>query len=323
MSIARRVAPVGRTSVGWHSTPSDRLSFSQAAHLIASIAMLMAAVFGIPLDTPLVAIAICVAILLFGLPHGTFDLALIRQAHANRRIGAVVLLYLGCAAAMYAVWRFAPGVALVIFFGLSVVHFAEDWADRLPPFFAHGTSTALLTASAFLHRDTIAALFVLLAGDESSAILTAVAILVAPVSLAIASVAIIALWYDGHRNAAIATGVALLAMVILPPIVGFALFFCLFHSPKHFAAARHMLGWHRTAQWAHVTVPLTAAALAIAGLIFATHVTSTTVTSAMIVTAFTTLSILTLPHMAVPVLLKQMSRATAKSPYWGDSSASS
>jgi beta-carotene 15,15'-dioxygenase len=322
MVFARRVAPVGITSVGWHPVLSGRLAFREIAHLVGSTGTLTAVACGLPIDTPFVSMITCAAILLFGLPHGTFDLALIRQAHADRRTIAVVALYLGCAAAMFAVWHLVPTAAMIIFFGLSIVHFAEDWADRLPPFFAHGASTALLTAPVFLHRDALAALFALLVGDGSSAMLVAVAVLVAPVSLAIAAVAMIALWYDGHRNDAVATGLALFAMIVLPPIVGFALFFCLLHSPMHFAAAQRALGWHRPGQWARVALPLTGAGLGIAALIFALHAT-VTITGATIVTAFMTLSVLTLPHMAVPMLLNHLSRATAKGLYRGDSSAGS
>ena len=312
MLFAHRVAPVGIASVGWSPVPSGRLAFGEAIHIVVSICALTAAMVGVPLDTPAVTIFLCAAILLFGLPHGTFDLALVRKAHADQRMLGVTALYLGCAAAMFAVWSVAPAVALVIFFGLSIVHFAEDWTNRLPSFLAHGTSTALLTAPALLHRDALEALFTLLAGDAASTLLAAVAVLVVPVSLAIASVAIIALWHDGHRRHAVATGSALTGTIFLPPVAGFALFFCLMHSPAQFAAARRALNWYRAWQWAPVAVPLTCAALGIAALIFATFA-SIEITGAMIITAFMTLSILTLPHMVVPMVVAQLSRYRLKS----------
>ena len=83
-----------------------------------------------------------------------------------------------------------------------------------------------------------------------------------------ASVAMIALWSDGYRSQALATAFALSAMIFLPPLVGFALFFCLMHSPAQFAAAQHTLRWRRPAQWGPVIVPLTCAALGIAALVF-------------------------------------------------------
>ena len=305
MFFAHRVAPVGMTSVGWFPLPSGRLPFGRMMHFIGTAATLVVAGFGVSLDTPIVAMGTCAAMLLFGLPHGAFDLALIRQAHADHRTLGVVMLYLGCAAAMFAIWRVAPPIALIIFLGLSIVHFAEDWADSLPPFFAYGTSTALLTAPVILHDKMLTELFTLLAGDASSPLIAAVALLVAPVSLATASVAMIALWSDGYRSQALATAFALSAMIFLPPLVGFALFFCLMHSPAQFAAAQHTLRWRRPAQWGPVIVPLTCAALGIAALIFA-MLTNATIIGAMVGTAFITLSILTLPHMAVPWIVARL-----------------
>jgi beta-carotene 15,15'-dioxygenase len=307
MLFAHRVAPVGIASVGWHPVLSGRLSFARSAHASASIVLLAAAAVGERLDTALVSMITCAAILLFGLPHGTFDLALIGKAHAERKTLSVVALYLGCAVFMLALWQLTPALALLVFLGLSIVHFAEDWADHLPPFFAHGISTALLTAPALMHRDKLGQLFSLLIGEGSSVLMAALAVSVAPVSLAIAAVAVIVLWCDGHRSRAVATSLALLTMITLPPLIGFALFFCLMHSPAQFASAREALGWQRPAQWAGVVVPLTSAALGIAALIFAT-LAAANVTAAMIVTAFVTLSILTLPHMAVPLILDRIAQ---------------
>ena len=312
MFFAHRVAPVGIASVGWSPVPSGRLAFGEAVHIVFSISALAAALVGARLDAPTVTISLCAAILLFGLPHGTFDLALIRKAHADQRMLGVTALYLGCAAAMFAVWSVAPALALVIFFGLSIVHFAEDWTNRLPSFLAHGASTALLTAPVLLHRDAVEALFTLLVGDAVSGFLVAITILVAPVSLAIASVATITLWHDGHRRHAVATGSALTGMIFLPPVVGFALFFCLMHSPAQFVAARRALNWYRVRQWAPVAVPLTCAALGIAALIFAT-VATVAITGAVTITAFMTLSILTLPHMVVPMVVAQLSHYRLRS----------
>lgn len=310
MPLAHRVTPVGITSTGWFPLPSGRLAFGRASHLALSLAALVLAAAGAVLDSPAITIATCATILVFGLPHGAFDLALIKQAHRNERMTAVVALYLFCAAAMFSLWQTAPAASLVIFFVLSIIHFAEDWTGRLPPFLAHGTATALLTAPALLHQDSIAALFTLLVGDAAAEIFAAVAILIAPVSLATAAVSTAALWLDGHRGHATATAVALSSMIVLPPIIGFALFFCLMHSPAQFSAAQHALDWGRARQWMPSIAPLTGAALGIAAFVFTTLGTGT-VSEAMIGTAFITLSILTLPHLIVPMIVARLARATA------------
>ena len=307
LNFAQRVAPVGFASVGRLSKPSGRLPFHRGLHFVGSVGALWAVAAGVPLDNPSVISMTCAAILLFGLPHGTFDLALIGRAHASSRIIGVLALYLGCAAAMYGLWQYAPTIALIVFFALSIVHFAEDWTDYLPSFFARGTSLALLVAPVFLHQRTLEALFAMLVGEQSATIFIAIAVMVAPLSMAIASVAVVALWHDAHRDQAVATGLALAAMVFAPPIIGFALFFCLMHSPAQFVSAQRLLTQNRSAQWLRIVIPLTCAALGIAALILST-LTLVSISNALIVTAFVTLSILTLPHMIVPTIVAGCNR---------------
>lgn len=310
MIFARRVAPVSTASAGWFRVPSGRLVFGRTLHFAITALALIVAAAGVSLDAPNLTTATCAAILLFGLPHGAFDLALINRAYRDQRLSVVAPLYLICTATMFALWQAAPAIALLIFFGLSIIHFAEDWTGRMPPFLAHGTATALVSAPALLHHKTISSLFALLIGDAMSGIFAEVAILIAPVSLAIAAVSTVTLWLDGHRGHAVATALALCSMIILPPVIGFALFFCLMHSPAQFAAAQDALDWQRTHQWLPVIAPLTCAALGIAAFVFATLGT-VALTDAMIGTAFITLSILTLPHLIVPMIVARLARATA------------
>lgn len=310
MVSARRVAPVGKVSVGWLLEPSNRLAFGRVIHVAASLIVFMLAASGVALDSSAVTAAACAAILLLGLPHGTFDVALIKRAHRDQRSPAIVALYLIGAVLMYAVWQAAPALALLTFFVLSIVHFAEDWRDSLPPFLAHGTAAALLSAPVLLHQDLIGALFGVLVGHDASELFAAVAILVAPVSLVIAVVAVVSLWMDRLRGEALVTALALSALIFLPPVVGFGLFFCLMHSPAQFAAAQRDLDWRTLRQWAPVIVPLTFAALAIATSIFALAGT-VSLTDTMVVTAFVTLSVLTLPHIVVPMIVERFSRPTA------------
>jgi beta-carotene 15,15'-dioxygenase len=314
MTFARRVAPLGIASVGWSLVPSDRLSLSQTAHAILTAGALVASAMGVTLDTPMMSVLMSAAMLLFGLPHGTLDVALIQTSRSHSKAAAVVALYLGCAAVMYAAWRVNAGVALLVFLGLSIRHFAEDWADRLPPIFAHGVVTALITAPALMYAVALEALISFLIGRALAATIVDVAILIAPLAIVVACVGIISLWTDGHRTCAIATGLSLVGMLWLPPLIGFTLFFCLMHSPTQFSTGLKVLGWQRSRQWAGVVVPLTLAALGLAGAIYI-NLPVKTVSQAMVTTSFVTLSVLTLPHMIVPYLVKRFVTATAKGPY--------
>jgi Brp/Blh family beta-carotene 15,15'-monooxygenase len=183
---------------------------------------------------------LCLALLVFGLPHGSLDIAVMRHSAemGRRRVGATILLYLGLAGAMYAIWYVAPVLALAGFLVIASVHFADDWADELPPFFAIGTAVALLTAPALLYHQVIADIFVSLTGQQGATMIADLSILVAPVTLIAAVVGVGLMVLNGHAMRALETGAVVGGMLLLPPIVGFAIFFCLSHSPKHFAAAR-------------------------------------------------------------------------------------
>jgi hypothetical protein len=88
-------------------------------------------------------------------------------------------------------------------------------------------------------------------------------------------------------------------MLLLPPIVGFAIFFCLSHSPKHFAAARAEVKGGDTE-----ALLFTCAAICIAALVFALRsgmvAENRSIEDGAIFASFVTLSILTVPHMVVP-----------------------
>ncbi len=279
-----------------HTASLDRFS----APGIASIVTVVAALFaGTSRDTPLgsdTTTVICLALVVFGLPHGSLDIALIqRVARLGRwQVVGTIALYLGCAAAMYSVWQFAPLLGLASFLLVASFHFAEDWADRLPPFFAMGTGVALLTAPALLHHRVLADVFISLTGQESAKVIADLALLVAPVALIATSIGVLLMVRNKQLGKALETVTAIASMILLSPILGFSIFFCLLHSPTHFAAARKkVLGRDVEA------LLITLAALGIAALIYASRRDVMMEDSAMFA-AFVTLSVLAVPHMIVP-----------------------
>jgi len=66
--------------------------------------------------------------LLGGLPHGAFDIALAREALRLNHAAVIALLfgYISITLVMLALWSWAPLVALAVFLMLSAVHFGED-----------------------------------------------------------------------------------------------------------------------------------------------------------------------------------------------------
>ncbi len=251
--------------------------------------------------------ALSAAILIFGLPHGALDLAMIRQDGVvfARTTLITVMLYLGCASLMLAAWLFMPLAALIFFFALSATHFAEDWTTDLPPFFAHGSALALLTIPALFQSKTLAAMFAALTGAGNAAVLVGLSTMIAPVAIVAAVIGVTILWQQGKRQRALELGGALAAMLLLPPLPAFALYFCLLHSPRQFALATRHLAVAGVSGWRCEAAVLSLAALGIAAAIFCydQHIAAT---QSMIVACFVTLSILTLPHIVVPRIVHRL-----------------
>jgi len=256
------------------------------------------------LETPAVTIAAGSAIALLGLPHGAMDLQVLARSYrvGRQRFAAVTALYLTCAAVMALAWWAAPVAALAFFLLIAVVHFGEDWQAAEQPFLQHGMALALLATPALLHKAATAAIFVALTGTSDAALVADALLVVAPVALVVAVTAIAAMAANGAYKTVASAVLSLAALAVLPPALGFAVYFCLFHSPQHFAQRLRLLGWSRARQWLPVVVPVTALAFAIVAGLFAL-VPATGVSARFVAAIFMTLSVLTLPHVAVPILL--------------------
>ena len=264
---------------------------------------------GILGDTATLTATASFALLVFGLPHGTFDLALLRRADTAGRLSMpkLVLLYLGCAALMYSLWQVGPVLALAGFLVTAVLHFAEDWQANGSRFIAAGIAAALLCAPSLRHVESLRTLFGIVTGNPDAAVLADVLLLLAPVCTVMALVGMAMLWQAGRRDLAVAAACALTAMVMLPPVQGFAVFFCLVHSPMQFRAHASLLGWHGFGAWRGAVVPLSLAGLAVAGLVFAAA-GAPQLADRIFIGSFVTLSILTVPHMLVPLIAARLGR---------------
>ena len=274
--------------------------------IVASVAALS----GVSLSGGAATSLACLGLLVFGLPHGTLDLEIIRARLSGPWTGLVTLtaLYLGLAGAMYALWRIEPVLALAAFIAIAVVHFSEDWEGAGSGLLSAGLALAMLAAPTLAHRAELDAIFVGLTDRTAAASVGDGLMLVAPVALAIGLICIAALWQRGRRAQAVGALAALTGMIALPPIIGFALYFCLFHSPRHFGESLSTLRWSGIARWGWVVVPLTLAAGAIASIVFGLEVRAAA-SDRIMAASFMTLSILTVPHMIVPILIARFAAA--------------
>lgn len=295
--LALRVAQSNASKIGRNlAVPPDQLSGWGAAAIASSwVAMVCIGNQTGGLDGSATSL-LCLALLIFGLPHGSLDIALVRRSLqlSRRQVAAIVMLYLILAGATYSLWSAAPGLALATFLAIACIHFAEDWQADLPPFFAVGTAVALIAAPALLQRRHVADIFGSLTGQADATLTADLLILIAPVALITAGVGVMLMFRSGRPMRALETTAVLCGMVFLPPVLGFAIFFCLAHSPRHLASARaEVRGCDLE------VLLLSGVAIAIAALVYQSRAGSIMEDKAAFA-AFVTLSTLTVPHMLMP-----------------------
>jgi hypothetical protein len=91
---------------------------------------------------------------------------------------------------------------------------------------------SVLCIPAFAHPDSVTALFVAMAGPEADWVRRFI-VAFTPVALLVTSVGMLMAVRAGHSGWALAQFAALLALAVLPPQVGFLLYFVFLHSPLH------------------------------------------------------------------------------------------
>ncbi len=244
----------------------------------------------------------CVVII--GLPHGAFDGAIARHlgyGRGWRGLTSFIGLYLGLAAAVVAFWIWQPGMALGLFLLLSAVHFGYGDAtgatavSRMVQIAAHG-GVAVFGISLF-HLQQVTPLFAALTGGD-----VAVAVLMAELfPLAMIPVAglylICAIREAALRPRLVELALLCLSLSIVPPLVGFALYFCLIHTGRHMQRIWQHLRRRATPRHILREAALFTVASWAGGVMIWLWLDSGNVSQDLLQVIFIGLAALTVPHM--------------------------
>jgi Brp/Blh family beta-carotene 15,15'-monooxygenase len=294
----------------------------ERSHYRWALAALIVAVLSAPfassltLTTQLFFLAGTVGLL--GLPHGALDFLQARRVLEPRLgrlwpipfatgYGAVIALVL-------AAWYWFPGASLFVFLVASALHFgAEDTMAyglpgpmRIVEVLSRG-SLPILVPLAF-HPETTEFLGWLL--PASSALAAGSLQQTAQVALAAAAVVIVAASWLGTSRSEVARIVVLASMfAVLPPLVSFPVYFCIWHAPRHVLAVSRQLSLspgEMTKSLAVVAAPLTGLALA-GGLAVWLYLRESGIDFAPATArvVFIGLSALTAPHMLAGTLFER------------------
>jgi len=299
-------------------TPSDRRAPAgrgdrvHPAFWFAAVGLIVAAVVHVPLGGPAAVAAAAILFIAGGLPHGAYDIALLRRTGVLDPAGLVLAVgaYVAVAAAMALLWALVPLAALVVFLVIAAVHFGEDWSMLDEPLLRVAAGAAVIGAATIGHPAAVSALFVAMS-DSRATLVAQLVTAAAPVALLVTAVGIVVAWHSGSRQWAAAMALCLVLLIALPPVAGFALFFVFLHSPRHLVQTRSVLNDLTVTQWIGTGASLSG--LAILGWWGLQGVPRAHVAPALVAQAFQLLAAVAVPHLMLSCWLARRLARPARS----------
>ena len=246
------------------------------------------------------------AVVFIGLPHGAMDGALAMHFGWTSRpalVSMFLIAYVGLAGVVVLAWALAPVLTFIAFLAISVYHFGRGDASSAGAGRITVESLArgglVVGGISQLHRAEVDVIFQALVGSNTSGVwvfLNAVALVSVVATLE-------ALLFKQNRErlsfALELTGLFLLFFAV-PPLLGFAIYFCLVHSVRHFSSMRELM--RLTVSNLHITKTTVGLSLLTwgVGLVVLLQQSSTMeVEAALLKVVFIGLAALTVPHMAL------------------------
>ena len=180
-------------------------------------------------------------IVLIGLPHGALDGAVAMHLGLVDKFSTMarfVIIYVGLAGLVVGAWIIAPSLSLIVFLIISMLHFGAGDARhgegvlRFAETMAHG-GLAIVGISQF-HRSEVDEIFYYLINQDTAMVWLAINVLTVAVIVAI--IACVSQAAKDVKWSATTLELLILGIVyaLVPPLLGFAIYFCLVHSARHF-----------------------------------------------------------------------------------------
>ena len=187
-------------------------------------------------------------VVLIGLPHGAFDGAIANHLGAGRSFAAAVKFiasYCAVTGLVIAIWIMLPAITLALFLIISMIHFGRgDASAKSGPVFMtqvllHGGLP--IFGIIYFQQSSVIPLF-----DAQTNGASDLAILISKITVPVLGLMAGLYGLMAFRDASLRARFAefiLLAVVIaiLPPLVSFALYFCIIHTGRHMRRIWHVL----------------------------------------------------------------------------------
>ncbi|MFC3556786.1 Brp/Blh family beta-carotene 15,15'-dioxygenase [Sphingomonas qilianensis] len=276
--------------------PQGRGDIVYPAYWLAAAALGLATVLGVRLDA---SGAVTLASIVFiggGLPHGAYDIALLRRAVTLDRATLMLAVtgYAIITLLMALLWMIVPLVALMLFLAVAAVHFGEDWQMLDEPLLRCAAGAAVIAAATIGHPAEVSTLFTMMS-DPRASVIAQIITAAAPVALLVTAAGVLLAWRDGSRGWAAAMALCFVLLIVLPPVWGFALFFVFLHSPRHLAQTRVALNDMSLTRW--LTTGAALSLLAIFGWLAMRWLAPARIDPPFVAQAFQMLASVAVPHL--------------------------
>ena len=187
-------------------------------------------------------------VVLIGLPHGAFDGAIANHLGAGRSFAAAakfIASYCAATGLVIAIWIAFPSVTLALFLIISMIHFGRgDASSKSGPVFMtqvllHGGLP--IFGIIYFQQSSVIPLFDALTNGASDLAILISKIMVPLLGLMAGLYGLMA-FRDASLRARFAEFILLAVVIaILPPLVSFALYFCIIHTGRHMRRIWHVL----------------------------------------------------------------------------------
>ena len=243
-------------------------------------------------------------VVLIGLPHGAFDGAIANHLGTGRSFASAtkfIASYCAVAGLVIAIWIIFPAVTLALFLIISMIHFGRgDAAAKSGPVFMmqvllHGGSP--IFGIIYFQQSSVIPLFDALTNGASDLAILVSNIMIPLMGLMAGLYGLMA-FRDASLRARFAEFILFAVVVaILPPLVCFALYFCIIHTGRHMRRIWHVLASTSSSKGLYrQAAGFTLASWLVGGAAFLWLETGD-LDAALLQVVFIGLAALTVPHM--------------------------
>ena len=243
-------------------------------------------------------------VVFIGLPHGAMDGALaVHFGWMGRptRAVAFLLAYVGMAGLVVLSWAIAPVLSFIVFLAISTFHFGRG--DATSSVVGRGAVESIARGSVVIggisqfHRTEANDIFLTIAGADTTGVWLFLDVLVV---FGVACIVETLLFKQQQERTAFGLEIGALSFLFIavPPLVGFAVYFCFVHSFRHFSSMRIVLqSTVSSLRITQTTVVFSLLTWAFGLVVLVQQSASIGVEPALLRVVFIGLAALTVPHM--------------------------